>query len=75
MNKNIIGENAGKIWHLLGSRNKKWEYEELKKASGLPDRDLAAAIGWLAREDKVQFYTDRNGGKEYLYLVLNFYIG
>lgn len=41
----------------------------------MSDRDLNAAIGWLAREDKIQFWTDKKGDKEYLYLELNLYIG
>lgn len=47
-----IGTNAGKVWTLLdeaGTQNVK----ELKKLSKLTDKDLFAAIGWLAREGKV----------------------
>lgn len=54
MNKAQIGENAGKLWNFLKD-NRHWEYEKLKEASGLSDRDLNAAIGWLAREDKIDF--------------------
>ncbi len=47
-----IGTNAGKIWTLLdeaGTQNVK----DLKKSSKLTDKDLYAALGWLAREGKV----------------------
>ena len=54
MDAQTIGNNAGKVWRLL-DHNRKWEYNELKEATGLSDRDLNAAIGWLAREDKIQF--------------------
>ena len=54
MNKNLIGLNAGKVWQLLNN-NKRWSYSELKEAVGLSDRDLNAAIGWLARGDKIDF--------------------
>ena len=74
MDAQTIGANAGIVWRLLDD-NKRWEYKELKKASGLSDRDLNAAIGWLARENKVQFETDKVGQKEYLFLELNLYIG
>ena len=57
MNKNQIGTNAGIVWKLL-SDNAHWEYDKLKHASGLSDRDLNAAIGWLAREDKIDFDID-----------------
>lgn len=46
MDKTQIGTNAGIVWKLL-SDNAHWEYEKLKKESGLSDRDLNAAIGWL----------------------------
>ena len=54
MDKFKIGENAGIIWRMMDN-NKHWEYGELKKATGLSDRELNAAIGWLARENKIQF--------------------
>lgn len=74
MDKNSIGENAGLVWRLLDN-NQHWEYGELKKVSGLSDRDLNAAIGWLARENKIQFYTDEVQETDCLYLELNLYIG
>lgn len=75
MDKYSIGVNAGIIWNLLSSDNKKWEYNELKRITELSDRDLNAAIGWLAREDKIQFDMNKEGNKELLYLELNLYIG
>ena len=73
MDAHTIGVNAGVVWRHLDN-NRRWEYTELKSATGLSDRDLNAAIGWLAREDKIQFETDRKGKKEYLFLELNVYI-
>lgn len=72
MDKNTIGENAGILWRLL-SDSKRWEYEELKAALKLSERDLNAAIGWLAREDKIFFDKDEEQGKEYLYTAIDFY--
>ena len=74
MDVQTIGKNAGIVWRLL-DHNRKWEYNELKEATGLSDRDLNAAIGWLAREDKIQFETSQKDGHDYLYLELNLYIG
>ena len=74
MDAQSIGKNAGIVWRLL-DHNRKWEYSELKEATGLSDRDLNAAIGWLAREDKIQFETGKKDGHDYLYLELNLYIG
>lgn len=72
MNKNQIGTNAGIIWKLL-SDNTHWEYGQLKHASGLSDRDLNATIGWLAREDKIDFDIDEQHDR--LFLHVNVYIG
>ena len=47
-----------------------------KKGTGLDDMELASAIGWLAREDKIQFELQYPNGKEkkaYVYLMLNVY--
>lgn len=73
MNKYQIGLNAGKIWRLLNN-NRPWSYSELKKASGLPDRDLNAAIGWLARENKIDFEAS-DGRGDSLFLSVNVFIG
>lgn len=72
MDKNSIGEHAGIVWRLL-SNNCRWTYEELKEKSRLSDRELNAAIGWLAREGKIDFETDRE--KDTLFLCVNIYIG
>ena len=53
MDLQSIGESAGVVWNLLATDNKKMEYQELKEASGLNDKELSAAMGWLAREGKI----------------------
>jgi hypothetical protein len=50
--KTKIGINAGIVWETL-SKTGITEIKALKKATKLTDKDLYAAIGWLAREDKV----------------------
>ena len=56
MDKHIIGENAGKLWRLLSTdAPRKWTLQEVKDATGFNDLEAASAIGWLAREDKIQF--------------------
>ena len=73
MNKHQIGLNAGIVWHLLNN-NERWTYCKLKEASGLSERDLDAAIGWLAREDKIDF-NRLEGDGEFFFLSVNVYIG
>lgn len=72
MNKDEIGLNAGKVWQLL-SDNAKWSYGTLKKKSGLKDKELGAALGWLAREDKIEMYDEEED--LYISLGVNVYIG
>lgn len=72
MDKMKIGFDAGTVWQLL-SNNEKWSYGSLKKKSGLKDYELGAAIGWLAREDKIQFEQEEED--LYVFLCVNVYIG
>ena len=48
--------------------------DEVKAATGLADRDLNAAIGWLAREGKVEIEESKVGRKTIIYLTLCYYI-
>lgn len=48
----------------------------IEKCTGFDDLELASAIGWLAREDKIQFElrdSDPMHKKAYVYLMLNLY--
>lgn len=78
MNKHVIGENAGILWRLMNNDcHRRWEFEELKKGTGLGDLELASAIGWLAQENKIEFELRRDADnaskKAYVYLMLNNY--
>lgn len=66
MKKEVIGENAGKVWRVLDEHENKMSIDELLKATGLTEIQLSAALGWLSREDKVE-YTEENG---VLYLTI-----
>ena len=60
MDKIQIGLNAGAIWNTMDANHDKhvWDVEELQQATGLSVPDFYAALGWLARENKVA----RHGG-------------
>ena len=47
-----IGINAGKVWTVLDEAGRQ-NLKETKKATKLTDKDLYAALGWLAREGKI----------------------
>lgn len=49
MDKNEIGLNAGKVWQLL-SNNDKWSYGNLKRKSGLKDKELGAGSGLVSQK-------------------------
>lgn len=51
ISNNIIGKNAGTVWNALCGKSLSWE--NLLTATKLQPLELSAAIGWLAREDKI----------------------
>ena len=70
MYKNVIGTNAGIVWRAMAS-DRSWTYEELKKETNLSDKDLLTAIGWLARENQVEF--DTSAAEERIYLNRSYF--
>jgi len=54
MNKNLIGLNAGKVWRILNEKGELSMFE-LCRELGLTFEEVAVAIGWLARENKISF--------------------
>ena len=45
-----IGENAGKVWHVL-NEGRELTIPELSRRIDLSHEDTTLAIGWLAREN------------------------
>jgi hypothetical protein len=54
-----VGETAGKVWHVLKTDGE-MSAAQLKKATGVDDKTLWMALGWLAREDKLSFNQVKN---------------
>lgn len=73
MDKVSIGMNAGIVWRMVRDRGPVMSYNELKSSTGLSDRDLNTAIGWLARENKIEFATNSDDGSDLLFVELNVY--
>ncbi|MCM1311757.1 MAG: winged helix-turn-helix domain-containing protein [Bacteroides sp.] len=75
MDKGTIGTNAGKLWRLMDENHDRrhWSYERLIQDSGLSEPDFYAAIGWLARENKIELNTDKESGENTLYLNVCYY--
>lgn len=52
MEKNVVGENAGKVWHAM-KEVEKITIPELARKLDLSVESTAMAVGWLARENKI----------------------
>ena len=66
MNEEIIGMNAGAVWNALNEAQVLGS-KQLKKVTKLKDKDLYAAIGWLARENKIVIAADPKDPKEFIF--------
>jgi len=53
-----VGETAGKIWHLLNEEGP-LTFSQLRKKLNGSGEILSFALGWLAREDKVDITQDK----------------
>lgn len=65
MNADVIGANAGQVWQALAAAET-LGIKQIKKVTKLKDKEVFAALGWLAREGKVIITTDPNDEKELL---------
>jgi hypothetical protein len=67
MTNEIIGRNAGLVWNTLNGVDK-LSIKDLKKQTKIKtDKVLFAALGWLAKEDKLVF---SENGEDDLYVSL-----
>ena len=57
MNVEIIGTWAGEVWNALNEQGT-LGVKQIKKATKLKEKEVFAAIGWLARESKVNIVAD-----------------
>ena len=69
MEINNIGNNAGVIWNALNTNGKMTE-SKLKKETGLASADFYTALGWLAREGKLNVVVETRCGKDCEYFTL-----
>jgi len=60
--KEQVGETAGKIWHLLDDSGPQTLAQIKKKFNGSGEVAVFA-LGWLAREDKVDISQDKKSFK------------
>ena len=65
MTVDVIGTNAGLVWQALATAET-LGVKQIKKVTKLKDKEIYAALGWLAREGKVNVNTDPQDEKELL---------
>lgn len=70
MNTETIGYNAGTVWVALNSAEA-LGVKQLRKITKLKDKELFAALGWLARENKIIINVDPEDEKEYIASLVN----
>lgn len=63
-----IGTWAGLVWNAL-NENEVLGNKEIKNVTKLKDKELYAAIGWLAREGKLNIAESEDGKELVLSLV------
>jgi len=54
--KEVVGQTAGRVWELL-HKNHEMTISQLPKALKQKDTVVYQAVGWLAREDKIEYHT------------------
>ncbi len=63
MTTELISRNALRLWQIMNDGTT-WCYNKLRQVSNLSDREINAALGWLAREDTVEIVIDPDSNEE-----------
>ncbi|MDE7154481.1 MAG: winged helix-turn-helix domain-containing protein [Muribaculaceae bacterium] len=66
MNTETIGTWAGAVWNALNEADA-LGLKQIKKITKLKEKEIYAAIGWLAREDKIIINVNPEDEKEYIF--------
>lgn len=66
MNIETIGTWAGAVWNALNEADA-LGMKQLKKITKLKEKEIYAAIGWLARENKIIINVNPEDEKDYLF--------
>lgn len=66
MNAEAIGTWAGLVWTALSDKDTAVSLKQIKKATKLKDKETFAALGWLAREGKVDIQVNPEDEKDFL---------
>ncbi len=69
MNTEAIGSWAGLVWNALSATDTVG-LKQLKKITKLKDKEVFAAIGWLAREGKIAILPNEEDEKDILFQLV-----
>ncbi len=69
MNTETIGLNAGSVWVALNEAEALGTKQLKKIAKVKTEKELFAALGWLAREGKINFQESEDGKELIISLV------
>ncbi len=69
MNTETIGLNAGSVWAALNEAEALGTKQLKKIAKVKTEKELFAALGWLAREGKINFQESEDGKELIISLV------
>lgn len=69
MNTETIGLWAGLVWNALNEADA-LGLKQLKKITKLKEKELYAAIGWLAREDKITIDVNPEDEKDFIFALV-----
>lgn len=69
MNTEAIGSWAGLVWNALSATDTVG-LKQLKKITKLKDKEVFAAIGWLAREGKIAILPNEKDEKDLLFQLV-----
>lgn len=58
-----ISHNALRLWQIMNDGTA-WCYNRLRQVSQLSEREINAALGWLAREDTVEITQNAESDEE-----------
>lgn len=69
MNVETIGTQAGLVWNALNDLGK-MSVKQLKKATKIrTEKEVYAAVGWLAKEGKLSFESNKDLKEVLIYLT------
>lgn len=69
MNAEQIGTWAGEVWKALSEADT-LGIKQLKKMTKLKDKELFTAVGWLARENKIDIQSNPDDEKDLLFALV-----